>query len=78
MKERACLDAQTGQRKGSTTVGRFIAETVSAVPHLAPEDVAAVVGQAQDDVMLVSYLTHMLKAQLALADKLGTLQLPLM
>lgn len=48
------------------------------MPHLAPEDVAAVVGQAQDDVMLVSYLTHMLKAQLALADKLGTLQLPLM
>lgn len=59
-------------------MGRYIAETISAVPHLSPEDVAVVVGQAQEDVMLVTYLTHMLKAQLSLAEKLGTLQLPLM
>lgn len=58
-------------------MGRHLADTLQLVPHLRPEDAAALLGQAQDDLVLVSYLAQMLRAQVALAEKLGTLQLPL-
>lgn len=76
---RAYVDAVVaGKRKGSVAVGRHLAETVASVPHYAPEDFERMLADNQNDVTLVTFLSHLIRAHIALADKLGTMQLPLL
>lgn len=70
-------DVAAGRKKGSATLGRYLADTMQLVPHLRAEEVQSMLGESQDDLVLVTFLTHMLRAQIAIAEKLGTLQLPL-
>ncbi len=70
-------DVVAGRRAGSVAVGRHLAETVAAVPHFAPADLARLLQDSQNDVLLTSYLAGLIRAHISLADKLGTMQLPL-
>jgi translation initiation factor 3 subunit F len=48
------------------------------VPHLQPEAFDALFNESVQDVLLVTYLSNLVRAQVALAEKLGTSQLPLL
>ena len=66
-----------GRRSGDPAVCRYLAETLAVVPHVRAADFEALfTGQVQD-VLLVSYLSNLVRSQIALAEKLGTAQLPL-
>jgi translation initiation factor 3 subunit F len=66
-----------GKRAGSATVGRHLAETVASVPRFSKDELTKLATDSQNDVLLTSYLAGLIKAHIALADKLGTMQLPL-
>lgn len=70
--------AQAGKRKGSTAIGRYLAETVAAVPLFSRDDFERMLADQQNDCTLVLFLSKLIQAHLALADKLGTMQLPLL
>jgi len=69
---------QAGKQKGNTVVGRHLAEAVAAVPHFTREDFDKMLADQQNDCTLVLFLSKLIQAHLALADKLGTMQLPLL
>ena len=68
---------QAGRRPANSVIGRYLAETVSAVPHFSAEEFEKMLGDQQNDCTLVLFLSKLIQAHLALADKLGTMQLPL-
>ena len=70
-------DVVEGRKQGSVTVGRHLAETVAAVPHFSPADLSKLLQDSENDVLLTSYLAGLIRAHISLADKLGTMQLPL-
>lgn len=67
-----------GKRKGSVAVGRYLAETIASVPHFGQEEFERLMEDNMNDVLLVMYLSNLIRAHIALADKLGTMQLPLL
>lgn len=71
-------DVVEGRRKPSMAVGRQLADAVAAVPRFTPDELAKLVRENQNDVLLTAYLAGLVKAHIALADKLGTMQLPLL
>jgi translation initiation factor 3 subunit F len=66
-----------GSVEGDVAVGRQIAEALSAVPRLSTADLEKLVRNNQNDVLLTTYLADLIRAQVALSDRLGTMQLPL-
>ena len=70
-------DVVEDRKQGSVTVGRHLAETVAAVPHFSPADLSKLLQDSENDVLLTSYLAGLIRAHISLADKLGTMQLPL-
>lgn len=70
-------DVVAGKRKGNTAIGRYLAETVAAVPHFGRDEFDRMFADQQNDCTLVLFLSKLIQAHLALADKLGTMQLPL-
>lgn len=66
----------SGKRQGSVLVGRHLAEAVATVPHFSAADLAKLLQDSQNDVLLTSYLAGLIRAHISLADKLGTMQLP--
>lgn len=68
---------QAGKQKGNTVVGRYLAEAVTAVPRFSKDDFERMLADQQNDCTLVLFLSKLIQAHLALADKLGTMQLPL-
>lgn len=123
--------SQAGKQKGNTAVGRYLAETVAAVPHFTKADFEKMMADQSNDCTLVRgapmhwpvaaelddlgtgtyqlecishlcpacpfpralpqlpstpapaalqvlFLSKLIQAHLALADKLGTMQLPLL
>lgn len=71
-------DVESGKRKGDPVIGRYLADTLAAVPHLQPEAFDALFNESVQDVLLVTYLSNLVRAQVALAEKLGTSQLPVL
>lgn len=67
-----------GKTPPVASVGRALAEVVASVPRLTPEDLEATMSAARGDVVLAHYFAGLVRAHIALADKLGTMQLPLM
>lgn len=59
-------------------MGRELATAVAAVPHFTPDDFSRMLADQQNDCTLVLFLSKLIQAHLALADKLGTMQLPLL
>jgi len=76
--ERYVNDVVEGRCDANVSVGRQLAETVATVPHFSPSDLSKLVQDSQNDVLLTSYLASLIRAHIALADKLGTMQLPLL
>jgi hypothetical protein len=68
---------QAGKRKGNVAIGRYLAETVATVPHYGRDEFERMLTDQQNDCTLVLFLSKLVQAHLALADKLGTMQLPL-
>jgi translation initiation factor 3 subunit F len=67
-----------GRRRPDAAAGRALAEVVASVPRLAPEDLAKLVDDARTDAALAAYMAGLVRAHVALADRLGTMQLPLL
>ena len=76
--EDACPELQEGRRKGDLALGRYLADTVTGIPRFAPEEFEAMMTDSAQDSMLVMYLANLVRAHLALADRLGTAALPLL
>ena len=58
--------------------GRFLADTVTSVPHISSEELERLVADNAQDALLILYLANLVRTQLALADRLGTAALPLL
>ena len=67
----------TGKTEGDIGLGRQIADALTAVPKMSSEDMAKAIRNNQNDILLTTYLSDLIRAQLALSDRLGTMQLPL-
>ena len=68
---------QEGCTKGDAAIGRYLADTLSVVPHFSKPDFERLFNESVQDVMMVTYLSNLLRTQIALAEKLGTSQLPI-
>ena len=68
---------QSGKREGSVVIGRALADAVASVPHFPKDDWEQLMQDNQNDVLVAMYLSNLVRAHIALADKLGTMQLPL-
>ena len=71
-------DVLEGRQKGSVSIGRYLAETVATIPHFSTEELTKLLQDSQHDLLLTSYLAGLIRAHISLADKLGTMQLPLL
>lgn len=71
-------DVTEGRIKGDPMIGRYLADTLSLVPHFSKPDFERLFNESVQDVMMVTYLSNLLRTQIALAEKLGTNQLPIM
>jgi hypothetical protein len=69
---------QEGRRKGDPAVGRYIADTLAVVPRFSKLEFERLFSESMQDALMVTYLSNLLRAQIALAEKLGTSQLPIM
>ena len=72
------MQVQSGKTKGDAKVGRYLADTLALVPKLNPADLERMVADNAQDSLLIMYLSKLVRAQLALADKLGTAALPIL
>lgn len=72
------LRVQSGKQKGDINVGRYLADTCAAVPYIRKEDFEQLLQDNTQDALLVMYLSNLVKAHVALADKLGTAALPIL
>lgn len=68
---------QEGRQKPDRNIGRYLADTVDAVPQLDREELEKLFHDNVQDVLLVMYLANLVRTHIALADKLGTQALPL-
>ena len=75
--ERYVDEVVAGRQLGNVGVGRSLAEVVSSVPQFDSGDLSKLLQDGKNDVLLTSYLAGLIRAHLSLADKLGTMQLPL-
>ena len=67
-----------GAAKPDAAAGRALADALAALPQLPPSDLDALVCDAQQDALLVAYLSELVLAQVALSDRLGTAALPIL
>jgi translation initiation factor 3 subunit F len=82
--ERALAQAQeyvaavvAGRQRGSVAVGRSLSDAVGSVPRFSREELEKLVQDNQNDMMLTLYLSNLVRAHIALADRLETMRLPL-
>ncbi|EFJ48132.1 eukaryotic translation initiation factor 3f [Volvox carteri f. nagariensis] len=68
----------SGKVVGDPAVGRYLADTVALVPHLARPDFERIFNESVQDSMVVTYLSDLLRAHVGLAERLGTAALPIM
>jgi len=66
-------DVVEGRAAPDAKLGKEIADLVSAVPHISPDAFSASFSKSVQDLLMVVTLSNLTKAQLAVADKLGPL-----
>ena len=66
-----------GKIPADAEIGRYLADTLAAVPRLTRDQFEKLFGDSIQDVLLVMYLSNITKMQLMLAEKLGTVSLPI-
>lgn len=69
---------QNGKITGDPAIGRYLADTLAMVPHMAKSDFERLFNESVQDSMMVTYLSDLLRAHVALAERLGTAALPIM
>lgn len=69
---------QAGRREGDASIGRYLADTLAVVPHLDVADFERMFNEGVQDNLLLSYFAHLVRSQVALAERLGTQALPLL
>lgn len=70
--------AQTGKRPADITLGRYLADTMTGIPRFGPEEFETMLTDSAQDSLLIMYLSNLVRAHLALSDRLGTAALPLL
>lgn len=63
-----------GEAEGDSALGCRIAEALSTVPRVRPELFESTFNGSVQDLLMVSYLTSLTKANLAVAEKLGAMK----
>lgn len=63
---------QSGSRPADPAVGRGISDAIGSVPSMSEKDFRSMFDDAVEDVLMVSYLASLVKAQIALSQKLNT------
>jgi translation initiation factor 3 subunit F len=61
-----------GRLKANNSIGRFLADTVAAVPRMPRDAFDKLFNDSVQDVLLVMYLSNLTRTQLALAERLNT------
>lgn len=69
---------QAGRREGDASIGRYLADTLAVVPHLDVAEFERMFNEGVQDNLLLSYFAHLVRSQVALAERLGTQALPLL
>ncbi|GFR52670.1 hypothetical protein Agub_g15294 [Astrephomene gubernaculifera] len=62
----------SGKVAGDPAIGRYLADTLALVPHLARPDFERLFNESVQDAMTATYLSDLLRAHVALAERLGT------
>ncbi|KAL2622097.1 hypothetical protein R1flu_002302 [Riccia fluitans] len=65
-------DVVEGRIPPDNTIGRYLADTMAAVPKIAPDAFDKLFHESVQDVLLVIYLANLTRTQLTLAEKLNT------
>ncbi|BBN12177.1 translation initiation factor 3 subunit F [Marchantia polymorpha subsp. ruderalis] len=65
-------DVVEGRVAPDNTIGRYLADTMAAVPRVAPDAFDKLFNDGVQDVLLVLYLANLTRTQLTLAEKLNT------
>lgn len=68
-------DVCEGRLPPNNAVGRYLADTVAAVPRLSRESFERLFVDSVQDILLVMYLSNLTKTQLALSEKLNVASL---
>lgn len=71
---RYCEDVASGARAGDESVGRALADTLSAVPPFDAEFFQRTFGRSVQDLLMVSYLSQLTQAQIKLAERISSLK----
>ncbi|KAL6749104.1 eukaryotic translation initiation factor 3f [Haematococcus lacustris] len=71
-------DVLEGRRAGDAAMGRYIADTLAAVPRFSRADFERLFNESVQDTLMITYLSNLVRTQVALAERLGTSQLPIM
>jgi translation initiation factor 3 subunit F len=71
-------DVMAGRAAGDTMIGRYLADTLAVVPHFSKMDFERLFNDNVQDMMMVTYLSNLLRSHIALAEKLGTSALPIL
>ena len=60
------------KREPDPTIGRLIADTLAAVPHMDQETFHSLFQSSLQDLLMVTYLSNLTQTQLALAERITT------
>ncbi|XP_029435350.1 eukaryotic translation initiation factor 3 subunit F [Rhinatrema bivittatum] len=63
-------DVLSGKVSADNTVGRFLMDLVNQVPKIPPEDFETMLNSNINDLLMVTYLSNLTQAQIALNEKL--------
>lgn len=56
---------------GDPGVGRYLADTLSVIPYMDKEHFEKLFNERLQELLLVLYLANLVKAQIAIGDKVG-------
>lgn len=63
---------QRGEIKGDRKIGRFLLDTISAVPKIDPVEFEKMFNNSLQDLLMVVYLANLTRSQVVLQQKLNT------
>lgn len=73
-----CCCEQEGRRPADINMGRFLADSITGIPKFSADEFDNMLADSAQDSLLVMYLANLVRAHIALADRLGTASLPLL
>lgn len=71
-------DVLEGKREADVAIGRYLADVIGAVPINTKQEFKQLFDSSVQDILLVLYLSNLVRSHVALAEKLSTFALPLL